>query len=1011
MRLNALGQIALNDSGQAVPPWLNDGTVGPYQRNIGGETWQLVTRAGGVVIPVPGVSGGCNECAAGGDQWMRLLQGATPRLSGSHPWSPPNGRVGDIDGNIALTLSDDGLTIRVFVDGLPVRDVQRWQPFGGVRLKGSIATWFEFNRTPNVIAWDVLGNLEVPVQALASTQYTPIVFQAPSGLWVLYQIDELGGVCHRADDPSQGYQFGIPKSVYDPDVVLVGDGCILGWSDDAGQFAPKTLSVPVLGVGMVPLSIPAVIPIGPLGPPLPVGTVVNVADFFVVDDRAWPRGNKPKGDTHGMDLQAVVHKGRPCLWFAKFDTDGFVAYPPGAENIKGALGELLCVDDDPEGHIHLLADCSDSGDASQQRRAEVGTEDDTRWLKKTMQIGRQFGLTTPEHTLTKWDRATGQIVNRIGFNREMWLENVWPKFYCGLEWGECEVLRYVMNNTGWKPGQSGSPDLWVETYYVARKQLPDSSWLVLSWGDWTTDPSSVVFAGGGCVFPDPPGIHSDFWHLGGKRYPPAFPSFIPLPTPPEPPVPPIPVPPPSTSWMLKPGETLKGDQSLLSHDKRFRLLYQLDGNLVNYGPSGPLWANGRNGTSVGFVAMQGDGNLVQYDKSGTPVWATGTAGNPGAWFIVQDDGNPVVYSADGKPLWAAGSVYVPPLVPPGGGGGVPPGPGTADMHKWPKFGGSYATGPWRADFDSSLFASLNRDAGGDLTRIQSFDPWGVAPNGPGQHSGFMPWLRDSSGVFDLSAPDGRYEERLNTYVRTQNAAGATVQISLLELYSWSDRKQGLQWVPDQNLGPFRRNKNGVKWGNPDDPTFLALPDDVMLAWLARICTAVKGLAVCFEAGNEMPEKDMHHRIAAAVRSHFTADWQPNVTTNRQEDTPGQYFNMQIGTKFERIAYHGKESLAYLDEVFPEEPSSRPKTFRDLWPPKSWPEGTVDPKRVIMSSDGCRVNSTIECYDWPVLAEVVKDHLARGFSFEHQSKCKMRPFLENRLDLRADFEVEWLQSLR
>ena len=674
MRLNRLGQVALNDQGRAIVPWLNDTTVGPYQREIGPEVWQMVTRTNGVVTPLPGVSGGANAVAAGGDQWMRRLDIATPKLSGSHVWTPLDGRVGDIDGNIALTLSDDKLTIRVFVDGLAVRDIPHGKPFDDPRLKGALAAWTEFNRTPNLVAWDVLANVNVTVQALPGPQYTPIVFDAPSGRWVLYQTDAMGGVCHRIEDASQGYRFGTPESVYDPDVIVTGNGCLIGWSTDAGQFQPTTKPIAVLGENMVPLVVPVPPveePIGPRSQPLPEGTEIDLGAFFVIDDRSWPRGNKPKGDTHGMDMQAVIHKGRPCIWFAKFDSDGFVAFPP-APTVKGSLGELLTVDDDPDGYIHLLADCSDSGNASQQRRAEVGTETDTRWLKKKMRIGRQYGLTTPQHQLIKWDRAAGQEIRREDFNREMWLESVWPKFYCGLQWGECEVVRYVMNNTGYQPGGTGNPDLWVETYYLARKKLPDGSWQVISWGDWTSDASNVVFAGGGVTFPNPPTVHSDFWHLGGQRYPPNIPSFIPLPQfPSEPPVPPIPTP---TPGELRAGQRLLVDQPFYSQDKRYWLLYQRDGNLAHYGPGlARSIFTGLVGKSPGSCDMQGDGNFVVYGPNYSQAYkATNTHGNPGAFLVVQNDSNVVVYSASGKPLWARGQAIPPgpePPIPP-----IPPGP-------------------------------------------------------------------------------------------------------------------------------------------------------------------------------------------------------------------------------------------------------------------------------------------------------------------------------------------------
>lgn len=170
------------------------------------------------------------------------------------------------------------------------------------------------------------------------------------------------------------------------------------------------------------------------------------------------------------------------------------------------------------------------------------------------------------------------------------------------------------------------------------------------------------------------------------------------------------------------------------------------------------------------------------------------------------------------------------------------------------------------------------------------------------------------------------------------------------------------------------------------------------------------------AGNEFPEKDAHIRLAAILRSHFTADWMPFISCNRNEDTPGQYFNMKIGraiaagVQFDQIAYHGKDRISYLDEVDEDEPSHRPNTFRRLWT-ETFDEGRVDPKRIIMSTDGCRKSGGLidDCYEWDVLREVLQDHQRRGFTIEHQSRIKMRPFLENRLAL-SDFEGDWLKSV-
>jgi hypothetical protein len=51
--------------------------------------------------------------------------------------------------------------------------------------------------------------------------------------------------------------------------------------------------------------------------------------------------------------------------------------------------------------------------------------------------------------------------------------------------------------------------------------------------------------------------------------------------------------------------------------------------------------------------MQGDGNFVVYDATGTSDWASGTSNNAGAKINLQNDGNLVVYSSSGSVLWAS----------------------------------------------------------------------------------------------------------------------------------------------------------------------------------------------------------------------------------------------------------------------------------------------------------------------------------------------------------------------
>lgn len=110
------------------------------------------------------------------------------------------------------------------------------------------------------------------------------------------------------------------------------------------------------------------------------------------------------------------------------------------------------------------------------------------------------------------------------------------------------------------------------------------------------------------------------------------------------------------------------------------LAMQNDGNLVAYDTSGrAMWDSsdfthhasvklverravsslkaGSSATSPNgafLLAMQGDGNLVVYNRSaGAPVWWSGTSG-AAAHLEAQADGNVVIYSGSGRVLWQLG---------------------------------------------------------------------------------------------------------------------------------------------------------------------------------------------------------------------------------------------------------------------------------------------------------------------------------------------------------------------
>ena len=110
---------------------------------------------------------------------------------------------------------------------------------------------------------------------------------------------------------------------------------------------------------------------------------------------------------------------------------------------------------------------------------------------------------------------------------------------------------------------------------------------------------------------------------------------------------------PTTSDTLQPNQRLAAGQTLVSTNRRFRLIYQNDGNLVLYDDSdrAALWATNTGGTTTGQVLLQGDGNLVVYDAGNVGIFATGTVGNANARLLVQNDGNLVLYAANGQPVW------------------------------------------------------------------------------------------------------------------------------------------------------------------------------------------------------------------------------------------------------------------------------------------------------------------------------------------------------------------------
>ena len=115
---------------------------------------------------------------------------------------------------------------------------------------------------------------------------------------------------------------------------------------------------------------------------------------------------------------------------------------------------------------------------------------------------------------------------------------------------------------------------------------------------------------------------------------------------------------PVANQKLLPGSYLRSD------DDRYALLFQLDSNVVLYGPGyHVLWNWGTYGSGANQLVMQSDGNLVLYRYNGTAAASTGTFGRGPSAAVVQDDGNFVIYKWPAsraswdptQPTWSTGT--------------------------------------------------------------------------------------------------------------------------------------------------------------------------------------------------------------------------------------------------------------------------------------------------------------------------------------------------------------------
>ena len=110
---------------------------------------------------------------------------------------------------------------------------------------------------------------------------------------------------------------------------------------------------------------------------------------------------------------------------------------------------------------------------------------------------------------------------------------------------------------------------------------------------------------------------------------------------------------------LTSNESIAPGQYLLSPDTQSTLNLLPNGELALYENYKKVWSNNVSDSTVTKLIMQSDGNLVEYNSSGTAVWNTGTYGNSGDYLSLLPDGNLVIYSSTNTMLWSSGTAFNP----------------------------------------------------------------------------------------------------------------------------------------------------------------------------------------------------------------------------------------------------------------------------------------------------------------------------------------------------------------
>jgi hypothetical protein len=105
---------------------------------------------------------------------------------------------------------------------------------------------------------------------------------------------------------------------------------------------------------------------------------------------------------------------------------------------------------------------------------------------------------------------------------------------------------------------------------------------------------------------------------------------------------------------IRAGRSIKAGQFLRSENGKFMASMQSDGNFVIYRLK-PVWSTNTRGSHAVRMDLQGDGNLVLYDRYNQAEWDSGTS-RPGRrgklYLMLNNKGNLVIYNRR-RPIWSS----------------------------------------------------------------------------------------------------------------------------------------------------------------------------------------------------------------------------------------------------------------------------------------------------------------------------------------------------------------------